>query len=154
LAEGAAGEEVVSAAQPKALALALLACSAFLAMTRHSQIMSAAARPDDSQALAADEKLYDGRCGICHQPGGTGAIMLARRLGKDRSILSTRADLTVDYIRKIVRVGIGSMPPFSRIEVTNSELEGIAAYLTRPASDRAPPAGRPPAKSSPAGAHE
>jgi mono/diheme cytochrome c family protein len=143
----------MSGAQLKAVALALLACVAFFAIAHDPQIASAAARPRDSQALDEGKKLYDTRCGICHQPGGTGAIMLARRLGEDRSILSVRTDLTSDYIYKIVRVGIVSMPPFSRIEVTNSELDLIAAYLTRPASDRAPPADQTTGKPS-GGAHE
>jgi mono/diheme cytochrome c family protein len=133
---------------------ALIAC-AFFAMTRVTQVTQAAARAADShQTLAQGKDLYDMRCGICHEPGGTGAIMLSRRLGKDRSILATRTDLSSDYIHKIVRVGIGSMPPFSRIEVTNSELDLIAGYLTRPVSDRTPSADQAPAKSPSSGAHE
>jgi mono/diheme cytochrome c family protein len=133
---------------------ALIAC-AFFATTRATQITQAAAGTEDSpQTFAQGKDLYDTRCGICHEPGGTGAIMLSRRLGKDRSILATRTDLTSDYIHKIVRVGIGSMPPFSRIEVTNSELDLIAVYLTRPASDRTPSADQAPAKSRSSGVHE
>lgn len=100
---------------------------------------SAAQSAEPSASNLADrKKIFDAQCGICHQPGGTGAIMLARRLGKERSVLATRTDLSADYIRKIARVGIGSMPPFSRIAVPNSDLDLIVAYLTRPASDRAP----------------
>jgi mono/diheme cytochrome c family protein len=91
-----------------------------------------------SPNVAGGKKIFDAQCGICHQPGGTGAIMLARRLGKERSVLATRTDLSGDYIRKITRVGIGSMPPFSRIAVPDSSLDLIVAYLTRPDSERAP----------------
>lgn len=133
---------------------ALLAGCAFFANRDTHTTQAATAREDSSQALAQGKKLYDTRCGICHEPGGTGAIMLARRLGKDRSVLATRTDLTSDYIHKIVRVGIGSMPPFSRIEVTNADLHLIAAYLTRSASDRIAPTGQPQARSSSGSAHE
>jgi len=145
----------MSGAQRIAILSASFACCAFFAMNRNTQIVqAAAARDDSSQSRAQGKKLYDTRCGICHESGGTGAIMLARRLGKDRSILAARTDLTPDYIHNIVRVGIGSMPPFSRIEVTNEELDLIAAYLTRPASDRATPPSQPQSKSSSGGAHE
>ncbi len=63
--------------------------------------------------------------------------MLTRRLGKDRSLLEERTDLTVAYVKKITRVGINGMPPHNRIELPDPELDLIAFYLTRPASLRA-----------------
>jgi mono/diheme cytochrome c family protein len=86
--------------------------------------------------LAQGQKLFHERCGYCHLAGGTGTIMLARRLGKDRALLEQRTDLSADYIKKITRVGINGMPPHNRIEVPDSELELIALYLTRPVSAR------------------
>lgn len=80
--------------------------------------------------------LFNARCGYCHLAGGTGTLMLGRRLGKDKSLLASRTDLSADYIKKITRVGINSMPPHTRIEVPDSELDLIAAYLTRPESER------------------
>jgi len=59
-------------------------------------------------------------------------------LGKDRSLLEERTDLSADYIKKITRVGINGMPPHNRIELPDSELDLIAIYLTRPASARGP----------------
>jgi mono/diheme cytochrome c family protein len=106
-------------------------------LVRSAGSVRQSAEPSSSN-LADGKKIYDAQCGICHQPGGPRAIMLARRLGKDRSVLATRTDLSADYIRKIARVGIGSMPPFSRIAVPDSSLDLIVAYLTRPAADRAP----------------
>jgi hypothetical protein len=69
--------------------------------------------------------------------------MLGRRLGKDRALLESRSDLTSEYVKKITRVGLNSMPPHTRIEVPDSELDLIAAFITRPASARAqlPPDG-------------
>ncbi len=81
-------------------------------------------------------KLFHAKCGYCHLQGGTGTIMLGFRLGKDKALLEDRTDLKVDYIKHVARAGIGSMPRLTRIEVPDSELDLIAAYLTRPASAR------------------
>jgi mono/diheme cytochrome c family protein len=96
------------------------------------------ARPAENaaQKIKEGQKLFEQRCGFCHLPGGTGTTMLARRLGKDRSLLGERTDLTAEYIEKITRVGINGMPPHNRIELPDAELELIAIYLTRPASAR------------------
>ena len=86
--------------------------------------------------IAEGKALFNARCGYCHLAGGTGTLMLGRRLGKDKALLAARTDLSVEYIKKITRVGINSMPPHTRIEVPDSELDLIAAYLTRPESER------------------
>ena len=87
-------------------------------------------------AFAADAPdggaLFTTRCAICHSKGGFGANILGRRLGEGRSVLETRVDLQPAYVTVAVRRGIGSMPPFSRVELTDPELQAIAGYLTRP----------------------
>ena len=70
-------------------------------------------------------------CAMCHRGFSTGVIMLERRLGKDSAILEQRTDLTADYIRAVVRNGLVNMPPFSKVELTDEELDEIAAFLTR-----------------------
>jgi len=93
--------------------------------------------PDASASKVAEGKaLFGARCGYCHLAGGTGTLMLGRRLGKDKALLAARTDLSAEYVKKITRVGINSMPPHTRIEVPDSELDLIAAYLTRPESER------------------
>ena len=77
------------------------------------------------------ERLFYGRCGYCHVEGGTGTLMLARRLGADRSLLARRTDLQAAYVKGVVRGGLNSMPKLTRVEVTDGELDQIAAYLTR-----------------------
>jgi len=118
-----------------AIAAMILAGACFL-----STGAVARARDDSTQKIEEGKKLFHARCGYCHMAGGTGTIMLGRRLGKDRSLLEERTDLTAEYIKKITRVGINSMPPHNRIELPDSELDLIAAYLTRPASARTPDA--------------
>jgi mono/diheme cytochrome c family protein len=106
--------------------------------TARATVAQAKATDEPAQKLEEGKKLFHARCGYCHLAGGTGTLMLGRRLGKDRALLESRTDFTAEYIRKITRVGINSMPPHTRIELPDSELDLIAAYLTRPASARAP----------------
>ena len=74
--------------------------------------------------------LFERKCALCHGPGGTGTMMLGLRLGKERSLLTQRTDMSADFVRAIVRAGLRSMPPLTRVEVTDSELRLIAAYLS------------------------
>lgn len=83
-----------------------------------------------SVEAAEGKDLFASRCGICHREGGTGTFMLARRLGAEKALLESRQDLNGDLIRHVVRHGIVSMPRFSKVELTDGELEAIVAYLT------------------------
>lgn len=133
------------------LALAFAACeSAFVA----GESARAQSAEDSAQKLAEGKKLFYARCGYCHLAGGTGTYMLGRRLGKDRALLETRTDLSAEYIRKITRVGINTMPRHNRIEVPDSELDLIAVYLARPASARVDADGKIQNPDSKGGAHE
>lgn len=89
-----------------------------------------------AEAPNAARELFDMHCGICHQPHGAGTIALAHRLGPEHSLLADRQDLDAAYIKQVVRNGIGSMPPQTRVDLTDAELAAVAAYLTRPASER------------------
>jgi mono/diheme cytochrome c family protein len=91
---------------------------------------------DAASKIGQGDKLFHAKCGYCHLQGGTGTIMLGFRLGKDKALLENRTDLSTGYIEHVARAGIGSMPRLTRIEVPDSELKLIAAYLTRPASAR------------------
>jgi mono/diheme cytochrome c family protein len=84
-------------------------------------------------ATADGKALFTRRCGICHLADGGGTWMLERRLGKAQSLLESRADLQVPYIRLITRQGLNGMPRFTRVELPDADLEAIAAYLTRSA---------------------
>lgn len=75
------------------------------------------------------QALFDHRCGLCHRGSGPGVFMLERRLGEAKSILEERDNLTEAYVNLVVRNGIGSMPRFSRGEITDPELGRIVSYL-------------------------
>lgn len=77
------------------------------------------------------ERLFGQECAFCHVGKATGTMMLRRRLGKDQAELVKRADLDADYVKAVVRNGLMNMPAFSRVELTDAELDRIAAYLSR-----------------------
>ena len=82
------------------------------------------------------QSLFLAHCGLCHLTLGTGTIMLGRRLGPDHALLAERTDLNAAYIRQVVRNGINSMPPQTRVDLSDAELDQVAAYLCRPAAAR------------------
>jgi mono/diheme cytochrome c family protein len=106
------------------------------------------ARPEtaDAQnrtAVDAGRDLYQYSCAICHGRGsgnpGTVALQ-AKYGGKSPALLEDRTDLTAATVRFFVRRGVSIMPFFRKTEVSNADLDAIAAYLTRP---RAAPSSAP-----------
>jgi mono/diheme cytochrome c family protein len=88
-----------------------------------------------ASAQAADGKAsFSHHCGKCHEPGGTGTIMLAKRFGQEQSLLQDRKGLTVEFVKHTVRWGSLSMPRITRVEVPDAELDAIARYLFDPTS--------------------
>jgi len=47
-------------------------------------------------------------------------------------LLTNRKDLTVDFIKMVVRRGKLAMPRLTRVDVTDAELDAIAHYLGKP----------------------
>lgn len=88
-----------------------------------------AAAPATLAAEADGKTLYLQRCGPCHLKGGGGTWMLGRRLGEERALLEGRNDLVAPYVTYIVRNGLNVMPRFTRVELTDAELQAIAGYL-------------------------
>lgn len=99
-----------------------------------------AAPAGDRLATGRDgHQLYRAICGTCHLPGGMGANVLAVRMKAlnqpmQRALLGTRTDLDAEYVKTVVRNGLTAMPRLSRVEVTDAELDSIAAYLAGPKS--------------------
>ncbi len=90
--------------------------------------------PGDRFAAGRDgHQLFRAHCGTCHLDGGFGTNVLAARFGRAHialpPLLELRRDLAADYIRLVVRGGRMAMPPLSRVEVTDAELNAISAYL-------------------------
>lgn len=99
----------------------------------------------DARELPEGGRLYQAHCSYCHAaaPGRPGTAALARRLGKERSVLESRTDLQPAYVAHVVRFGMGAMIPLRRTEVGDRELEAITAWLARPRAAEAPAAAAP-----------
>jgi mono/diheme cytochrome c family protein len=83
---------------------------------------------------------FEHSCEPCHGdgPGDDGRAMLpgtdALRIkysGTLPALIERRTDLTADVIRVFVRRGTWSMPPFRPTEITEADIQDIAAYLRR-----------------------
>ena len=91
---------------------------------------AANAAAESSDALVArGNAAFTHRCAMCHREGQTGTFILARRLGKEKSLLERRTDLQPAYIRQVVRAGLVNMPRLSRVEMPDPDLDGVIAYL-------------------------
>ena len=78
---------------------------------------------------------YQKFCSACHAAGPEarpGYEALKARYGeKEPAALSDRTDLTPELVKTMVRTGISIMPFFRKTEVSDADLDAIAAYLTR-----------------------
>ena len=97
----------------------------------------AIAHPQTSpQDLREGRAVYDKWCAPCHDPGiehpGTHALM-AKYPGSPRAsgVIVEWRDLTPEYVRFMVRHGMSVMPHFRKTEITDSELDALAKYLSR-----------------------
>ena len=120
------------------LMLSLAACS-----DKHEQAPpktgAAATAPAAPQVETATTPTRSGRelfnywCLPCHGagPGHAGTQRLARRLGADQSVLLQRHNLPAEYVQHVVRNGFQMMPPFRYTEISDQELQAIAAYVSK-----------------------
>lgn len=96
-----------------------------------------AAKAQDDPVQRGKAK-YEHTCEPCHGRGlgddgrqwlpGTAALQIKYR-GELPAVLEDRPGLTADMLRTFVRNGSFSMPPFRPTELTDAEIEDIAAYL-------------------------
>ena len=102
-------------------------------------MFSASAFAADAAQVARGKATYENWCATCHAGGpveggrllpGTSSLLMKYK-GQRPGALDERTDLLAPYIQVIVRQGTGGMPFFRKTEVSNKELDDIAAYLTR-----------------------
>jgi (+)-pinoresinol hydroxylase len=82
--------------------------------------------------LERGQEVYQKWCYPCHGPGNDkpGTVSLQQR-GQKPAVLADRTDLTAPAIKTFVRHGVYFMPIFRKTEVSDADLDAIAAYLTR-----------------------
>ena len=75
--------------------------------------------------------LFDLYCLACHDagPGHPGTQRLQERVGEAQAALLARDNLPPDYIKLVVREGFKLMPPFRPSEITDTQLDVLAAYV-------------------------
>jgi mono/diheme cytochrome c family protein len=76
-------------------------------------------------------KLYRETCFYCHSEKVWGTLAIERRRAGSDALLEQRRDLVPEFLRSVVRNGLGSMPAYRRTELTDAEVDAIVAYLTR-----------------------
>jgi len=100
-------------------------------------------RESASPRVRRGEEVYQARCNLCHGrvakdvTGGFGArmagteVLQAKYRGAKPAVLEDRTDLTADMVKYFVRNGVGIMPFFRKMEVSDADLDAMAAYLSR-----------------------
>ncbi len=102
------------------------------------------ARAQEPDPVARGKAVFQHRCAPCHGAGkgddgapmlpGSFALQLKYR-GQRPAFLEQRTDLTAPVIKTFVRNGVASMPPFRKTEVTDQDIEAVAAYIaSKPAT--------------------
>src|ERR1700741_4163695 len=89
------------------------------------------AQAQDSRAARGNE-VFQSWCAPCHAPGprhpGTQALDVLYK-GAKPAALEQRTDLLPELTRAFVRTGVSVMPPFRKTEISDADLEALAAYL-------------------------
>jgi mono/diheme cytochrome c family protein len=87
-----------------------------------------------SAALDVGRLTYEKWCAPCHAPGpdhpGTQALD-ALYNGSKPGALIERTDLTPPIVKQFVRKGVSVMPFFRKTEISDTELDALAAFLSR-----------------------
>lgn len=85
-------------------------------------------------AASRGEQVYEYWCAPCHNPGpghpGTQSLEVRYSGTEIPAVLMERTDLTPELVKTFVREGILSMAPFRKTEITDEELDALAAYVT------------------------
>ena len=106
--------------------------------------LTAAAEPADIvRPDMPGRQVFEHQCAPCHGtgPGADGSPMLpgtaalaAKYDGARPAALELRGDLPAPVLRLFVRRGVGVMPPFRKSELTDGQIDELAAYLAATAA--------------------
>ena len=110
--------------------LAALAFTPFALALSSAGAVHAADAPLSAQQQQG-QTLFRNSCFYCHSEKVWGTLSLERRRPNGDALLEKRTDLTPDFVRTVVRNGLGSMPAYRRTELNDTDVDAIIAYLTR-----------------------
>lgn len=111
------------------------ACAVLLMLTGGAV---AASDKSDAAAVERGRRVFERQCAPCHGdgPGIDGSKMLpgtaalaAKYDGALPAELTRRSDLDAETLKFFVRNGSGAMPMFRKVEISDADLEAVAAYL-------------------------
>lgn len=98
----------------------------------------AVSSPAAAQNAAHGKEVFDLWCYACHKPLNqgdkpvAGTSSLQRKYdGKIPAALEQRTDLSPAFIKAIVRTGTKSMPFSRKTEISDADLDDLAAYLSK-----------------------
>jgi mono/diheme cytochrome c family protein len=119
----------------RTLAATFAAPTLFLALATAQVAQSAeAAGAAKSGGLDVGRLTYEKWCAPCHAPGpdhpGTQALDALYK-GSKPSALIEREDLTPPLVKQFVRKGVSVMPFFRKTEISDTELDALAAFLSK-----------------------
>lgn len=104
-----------------------------LAVLAVASYAGALARPlHSSPAGTRGREVFELRCAMCHADSALapGTMALGQRVtGIDRVLERRRGGLSADYVRQVVRTGLDRMPPISRVELGDTDVDAVADYL-------------------------
>jgi (+)-pinoresinol hydroxylase len=94
-----------------------------------------AAVETEGSAIERGAAVFNNWCSACHSRGpqnapGTASLQVKYQ-GSVPAALEDRRDLTPDLVKLFVRNGVAMMAPLRKTEVSDADLEALAAYLTR-----------------------
>jgi mono/diheme cytochrome c family protein len=94
-----------------------------------------AAVEDRGAPLERGAAVFNNWCSACHSRGpqnapGTASLQIKYQ-GSVPAALEDRRDLTPEVVKVFVRNGVAMMAPFRKTEVSDADLEALAAYLAR-----------------------
>ena len=88
---------------------------------------------DTTTLNAQGKQVFDKSCASCHAAGdrmpGT-ASLEAKYNGSIPTALEERKGMNRNFIRYFVRNGVLIMPPFRKTEISDADLDALAAYLS------------------------
>jgi mono/diheme cytochrome c family protein len=91
-----------------------------------------------AQEPSRGKQVFDLWCGGCHKPIGpyvssvAGTVVLERKYqGAKPGALEQRTDLSAAVVKFYVRHGVKFMPYFRKTEISESDLDALAAYLAK-----------------------
>lgn len=103
-----------------------------LAMAASAMATTPLFAQQDEQLIARGDEVFQHWCAPCHAPGprhpGTTALEVLYQ-GSKPAALEERTDLLPAVTKVFVRTGVSIMPPFRKTEISDADLDALAAYL-------------------------